>query len=75
MAIFPGITLLRINIPAGVLVNLLGLIELNSPTGIGLVLQIPPLGNSLSSGIGNGLGSGIGNSLGSGIGRIIKSFK
>lgn len=45
----PGITLLRINIPEGVLINLLGLIELNSPTGIDFVLKIPPIGGNLNT--------------------------
>ena len=38
----PGTTLLRINIPAGAVIQLLFL-EITSPTGICLIIRIPPL--------------------------------
>lgn len=47
----PG-TLLRINIPAGAVINVLNLIELTSPSGICLIVRIPLLGGSCG-----GLGS------------------
>lgn len=34
-------TLLRIKIPAGAVINLLNLIEIQSPTGICLIIRIP----------------------------------
>jgi hypothetical protein len=40
----PG-TILRIFIPAGAVVNLLNLIELNSPSGICLIVRLPFLGS------------------------------
>lgn len=39
----PG-TVLRINIPAGAVINLLNLIELTSPSGICLIIRLPILG-------------------------------
>lgn len=45
----PG-TLLRINIPAGAVINLLNLIEITSPSGICLIIRIPALGGPLSLG-------------------------
>lgn len=39
----PG-TILRIYIPAGTVINLLNLIELNSPSGICLIIRLPILG-------------------------------
>lgn len=41
----PG-TLLRIFIPAGAVINLLGLLELTSPSGICLIVRIPLFNNS-----------------------------
>jgi hypothetical protein len=41
----PGTTLLRINIPAGAVIQLLFL-EITSPTGICLIIRIPPLFSS-----------------------------
>lgn len=41
----PG-TILRINIPAGAVINLLNLIELTSPGGICLIIRLPFLGGS-----------------------------
>ena len=41
----PG-TVLRINIPAGAVINLLNLIELTSPSGICLIIRLPFLGGS-----------------------------
>jgi len=41
----PG-TILRIFIPAGAVINLLNLIELNSPSGICLIIRIPILGGA-----------------------------
>ena len=40
----PG-TILRINIPAGAVINLLGLIEIASPGGICLIIRLPFLDN------------------------------
>ncbi|MGI6226086.1 MAG: hypothetical protein ACOYJ1_07535 [Peptococcales bacterium] len=53
----PG-TLLRINIPAGTVINLLNLLEITSPSGICLIVRIPVLGgtsaiNSLISAVQN----------------------
>lgn len=42
----PG-TILRINIPAGAVINLLNLIEIASPSGICLIVRIPALGGGL----------------------------
>lgn len=42
----PG-TILRINIPAGAVVNLLNIIELSSPGGVCLVIRVPLLGGAL----------------------------
>lgn len=44
----PG-TILRINIPPGAVINLLGLIEISSPGGICLIIRIPLLGGDTSS--------------------------
>lgn len=46
----PG-TVLRINIPAGAVINLLGLIEISSPGGICLIIRLPFLdsGGGLNS--------------------------
>ncbi|WZL74238.1 hypothetical protein QBE52_05740 [Clostridiaceae bacterium 35-E11] len=46
----PG-TLIRINIPAGAVINLLNLIEVSSPGGICLIVRVPLLdgGNSVST--------------------------
>lgn len=44
----PG-TILRINIPAGAVINLLNLIEITSPSGICLIVRIPLLGGNLLS--------------------------
>jgi len=41
----PG-TILRINIPAGTVINLLNLIEIASPGGICLILRLPLLGGN-----------------------------
>ncbi len=41
----PG-TILRINIPAGAEINLLGLIEISSPGGICLIIRLPILGGN-----------------------------
>ena len=41
----PG-TLLRINIPAGAVINLLNLIEVTSPGGICLIVRLPFIGDS-----------------------------
>ncbi|KAB3527310.1 hypothetical protein F8153_12625 [Alkaliphilus serpentinus] len=41
----PG-TILRINIPAGAVINLLNLIEIASPSGICLIIRIPLLGGN-----------------------------
>lgn len=41
----PG-TLLRIFIPAGAVINLLGLLELTSPSGICLIVRIPLFNNN-----------------------------
>lgn len=41
----PG-TLIRINIPAGAVINLLNLIEVSSPAGICLIVRIPLLAGS-----------------------------
>lgn len=43
----PG-TILRIFIPAGAVVNLLNLIEINSPSGICLIVRLPFLGGGAS---------------------------
>jgi hypothetical protein len=43
----PG-TVLRINIPAGAVINLLNLIEVTSPSGICLIVRLPILGGGLS---------------------------
>lgn len=48
----PG-TILRINIPAGAVINILNLIELTSPSGICLIIRLPLLGGLV--GAGNGL--------------------
>ncbi len=45
----PG-TVLRIFIPAGAVINVLNIIELNSPTGICLIVRIPLLGSNSPSG-------------------------
>ncbi len=45
----PG-TILRINIPAGAVINLLNLIEITSPSGICLIIRIPALGGALNLG-------------------------
>lgn len=37
-------TILRINIPAGAVINLLNLIEITSPSGICLIIRLPFLG-------------------------------
>lgn len=42
----PG-TILRINIPAGAVINLLNLIEVTSPSGICLIVRLPILQGSL----------------------------
>lgn len=42
----PG-TVLRINIPAGAVINLLNIIELSSPGGVCLVIRLPLLGGAL----------------------------
>lgn len=42
----PG-TILRINIPAGAVINLLNFIEITSPSGICLIVRIPALGGGL----------------------------
>lgn len=44
----PG-TILRINIPAGAVINLLNLIEITSPSGICLIVRIPLLSGNLLS--------------------------
>lgn len=41
----PG-TLVRINIPAGAVINLLNIIEITSPAGICLIVRLPFLGGS-----------------------------
>lgn len=41
----PG-TLLRVFIPAGAVINLLGLLELTSPSGICLIVRIPLFNNN-----------------------------
>ena len=41
----PG-TLIRINIPAGAVINLLNLIEVTSPSGICLIVRLPILGGT-----------------------------
>ncbi|KJS21290.1 MAG: hypothetical protein VR72_11080 [Clostridiaceae bacterium BRH_c20a] len=41
----PG-TLLRINIPAGAVINLLNLLEITSPSGICLIVRVPALGGT-----------------------------
>ena len=43
----PG-TLIRISIPAGAVINLLNLIEIQSPSGICLIVRIPTLGGALN---------------------------
>lgn len=43
----PG-TILRINIPAGAVINLLNLIEITSPSGICLIIRLPILGGGLN---------------------------
>ncbi len=45
----PG-TILRINIPAGAVINLLNLIEITSPSGICLIIRIPALGGAFNLG-------------------------
>jgi len=45
----PG-TVLRIFIPAGTVINLLNLIELNSPSGICLIIRLPLLGGVFNIG-------------------------
>lgn len=45
----PG-TVLRIFIPAGAVINLLNLIELNSPSGICLIIRLPVLGGGFNLG-------------------------
>jgi len=45
----PG-TVLRIFIPAGAVINLLNLIELNSPSGICLIIRLPLLGGGFNIG-------------------------
>ena len=42
----PG-TIIRINIPAGAVINLLNLIEVISPSGICLIVRLPILGGGL----------------------------
>ena len=42
----PG-TILRINIPAGAVINLLNLIEITSPAGICLIIRLPFLGGKV----------------------------
>ena len=42
----PG-TIIRINIPAGAVINLLNIIEITSPSGICLIVRIPLLGGNL----------------------------
>ncbi|MFT9497346.1 hypothetical protein [Anaerosolibacter sp.] len=42
----PG-TILRVNIPAGAVINLLNLLEIASPSGVCLIIRIPALGNGL----------------------------
>lgn len=44
----PG-TLVRINIPAGAVINLLNLIEVTSPSGICLIVRLPFIGGSEKS--------------------------
>lgn len=44
-----GLTVLRINIPAGAVINLLNLIEVSSPAGICLIVRVPILGGCSSS--------------------------
>lgn len=46
----PG-TILRINIPAGAVINLLNLIEVTSPGGICLIVRLPLLGGNDKKGI------------------------
>lgn len=41
----PG-TILRINIPAGAVINLLNIIEISSPAGICLIIRLPLLGGA-----------------------------
>jgi len=43
----PG-TVLRINIPAGAVINLLNLIEVSSPSGVCLIVRIPLLAGAFS---------------------------
>ncbi len=43
----PG-TVLRINIPAGAVINLLNLIEVTSPSGVCLIVRLPILGGGLN---------------------------
>lgn len=43
----PG-TILRINIPAGAVINLLNLIEIASPSGICLIIRLPLLGGAFN---------------------------
>lgn len=42
----PG-TVLRINIPAGAVINLLNLIEITSPSGICIIVRIPLLSGNI----------------------------
>lgn len=44
----PG-TLIRVNIPAGAVINLLNLIEIASPSGICLIIRLPILGGGSNS--------------------------
>ena len=46
----PG-TLLRIVIPAGLVINLLNLIEINSPSGVCLIVRLPFLEGGLSTSV------------------------
>lgn len=44
----PG-TILRINIPAGAVINLLNIIEITSPSGICLIIRLPLLGGAFNA--------------------------
>lgn len=54
-----GLTVLRINIPAGAVINLLNLIELSSPAGICLIVRVPLLGGCSHNGALAGIMSSI----------------
>ena len=46
------VSLVRIFIPAGAVINLLNLIEVSSPSGICLIVRLPVLAGVGSSGLG-----------------------